>query len=172
MAWRGEILYVATMQSFFGTRKTLRTLFFVSKRLRSNVWTHVGPMQCLNMSEPLLSGPNHGQEHREKEEQETEVRCWLWLHETVKSVLMSLSMLEKCSNVCVIAVDLTNVSSQVQITSPTFSNHTFEHTFKKNDKAVNVNQLVSHVPDYHNKSSLNAFINDIKTKCIRMYNYV
>ena len=43
---------------------------------------------------------------------------------------------------------------------------------QKNDKAVNVNQLVSHVPDYHNKSSLNAFINDIKTKCIRMYNYV
>ena len=74
---------------------------------------------------------------------------------------MSLSMLEKCSNVCVIDVDVTNVSSQVQITSPTFSNHKFKHTFK-NDKAVNVNQPVSHVPDYHNKSSLNASINDIK----------
>ena len=31
----------------------------------------------------------------------------------------------------------------------------------KNDKAVNVNQPVSHGPDYHNKSSLNASINDI-----------
>ena len=31
----------------------------------------------------------------------------------------------------------------------------------KNDKAVNVNQLVSHVPDYHNKSSLNASIKTI-----------
>ena len=46
-----------------------------------------------------------------------------------------------------------------------------------NDKAVNVNQLVSHVPDYHNKSSLNASINDIKNQmyknvkeCIRRYN--
>ena len=66
-----------------------------------------------------------------KEEQEAEVRCWLGLHQTVKSVLMSLSMLEKCSNVCVIDVALTNVSSQVQITSPTFSNHKFKHTFKK-----------------------------------------
>ena len=35
---------------------------------------------------------------------------------------------------------------------------------QKNDKVVNVNQLVSHVPDYHNKSSLNASINDIKNQ--------
>ena len=48
-----------------------------------------------------------------------------------------------------------------------------------NDKAVNVNQLVSHVPDYHNKSSLNDSYTILKNqmyknvkKCIRMYKNV
>ena len=33
MAWRGEMLYAATRMRFFGTRKTLRICFFVSRML-------------------------------------------------------------------------------------------------------------------------------------------
>ena len=112
--WQSAIL--------FGTRKTLQIWFFVSR------------MVPLTPSRPTKPWTKPWQENREKEEQETEVRCWLGLHQTVKSVLRSLSMLGKCSNVCVIDVDSTNVSSQVQITSPTFSNHKFKHTFKKMTK--------------------------------------
>ena len=57
LAWRGEMLYAVRMQSvFFGTRKTLRTLLFVSKTLRSNVWTHVG--QCNVQTCPNLCYPD------------------------------------------------------------------------------------------------------------------
>ena len=120
MAWRGEMLYAATRMRF---------LLELAKHCEFG-FSFRGCCPWHPADRPN-HGPNHGQENSEKEEQETEVRCWLGLHQTVKSVLMSLSMLEKCSNVCVIDVALTNVSSQVQITSPTFSNHKFKHTFKK-----------------------------------------
>ena len=120
MAWRGEMLYAATRMRFF--LELAKHCEFGFSFRGCCPW---------HPADRPNHGPNHGQENSEKEEQETEVRCWLGLHQTVKSVLMSLSMLGKCSNVCVIDVDLTNVSSQVQITSPTFHNHKFKHTFKQ-----------------------------------------
>ena len=69
------MLYVVRMQSFFWNSQNIANLDFRFENAALQCVNTRGPMQCLNMSEPLLSGPNHGQENREKEEQETEVRC-------------------------------------------------------------------------------------------------
>ena len=163
MAWRGEMLYAATRMRFFGTRKTLRICFFVSRML---------PLTPSRPTKPWTKPWTRKLRKRRNKKQKWDVdldyiKRWSQVWGVVDAGKMQQCLHDRCR--------LNKCFKPSSNHKPNIFQSQVRTYLQKNDKAVNVNQLVSHVPDYHNKSSLNASINDIKNqmyknvkKCIRI----